>query len=258
MRTDPIGAGTPQGGPFSIEDPVFLRQVEDTSNRVELWQRVIEASKVSVMAEIGVWKGEFAEAMLRASGALERYHMIDPWAHLADWNKPYNVADDVFVRVHEEALCRTRFAATRIVEHRGRTRDMASRIEDDTIDLVYVDGDHSLRGITVDLITMFDKVREGGLLGGDDFCEDPWQHGGNFEPTLIFPYVVYFAEAMNIPLVALPHGQFVMQKRSDCSFRFIDLTGRYSVRDLGSTCRPREPGHRQFVRWLKHLVAKCV
>lgn len=56
----------------------------------------------------------------------------------------------------------------------------------------------------------------------------PWQHGSAYEPTLVCPFAVYFAEAMRLPFVALPHKQFLIQKAADASFSFVDLTGTYS------------------------------
>jgi len=56
----------------------------------------------------------------------------------------------------------------------------------------------------------------------------PWQHGSAYEPTLVCPFAVYFAEAMRLPFVALPHKQFPTKKAADTSFSFVDLTGTYS------------------------------
>jgi hypothetical protein len=48
-----------------------------------------------------------------------------------------------------------------------------------------------------------------------------------YEPTLVCPFSIYFAEAMDLPIVALPFNQFVLQKRDKSSFAFIDTTGKY-------------------------------
>jgi hypothetical protein len=71
------------------------------------------------------------------------------------------------------------------------------------------------------------KIRQGGFIGGDDFTDTPWQHDFRFEPTLVCPFGVYFAEAMNLPIVALPFNQFLIHKDSTEGFSFVDTTGRY-------------------------------
>jgi hypothetical protein len=82
-------------------------------DRVSLGAGVVNALGAQAVAEVGVWKGEFAEAMLRRCPGISRYYLIDPWLHLPDWNKPFNVGDEVFAEVKEEALRRTELAGDR-------------------------------------------------------------------------------------------------------------------------------------------------
>lgn len=124
-------------------------------------------------------------------------------------------------------MTRTDFAAAKRVVLRGRTKEVIASIPDNSLDFAYIDGDHTLRGITVDLIKTLPKVKEGGLIGGDDFIDTPWQHDMRYEPTLVCPFSVYFAEAMDLPIAALPFEQFVLQKSTASAFRFIDTTGKY-------------------------------
>jgi len=110
---------------------------------------------------------------------------------------------------------------------RGRTKEVVGHIPDQSLDLAYLDGDHTLRGITIDLIKLLPKVKEGGLIGGDDFTDNPWQHDVRHEPTLVCPFSIYFAEAMDLPIMALPFNQFVIQNCRGASFSFTDTTGKY-------------------------------
>ena len=196
-----------------------------STHRTDLWLRFIEAQQTQTMAEVGVWKGEFAEAILRHSSTIREYYLIDPWAKLPDWNKPWNVEPEVFEAVYSEMDERTRFASEKRRILRGRTKDVSPQIPDESIDLAYIDGDHTLRGITIDLIKMWPKIKPGGFIGGDDFTASPWQHDERFEPTLVCPLSVYFAEAMDAPFVVLPFNQFVIRKKIDAGFSFTDTTG---------------------------------
>ena len=65
-----------------------------SASRIELWKQVLDIQQARTMLEVGVWKGDFAEQILRSCGYIERYYMIDPWANLPDWNKPFNVAPE--------------------------------------------------------------------------------------------------------------------------------------------------------------------
>src|SRR5437762_1102216 len=126
---------------FTLSDIAPL--IAGSRSRFDLWVRLLRARPMACAAEIGVWKGDFAQAILASFSDLTKYYMIDPWAQLPDWNKP-------------------------------------------------------------------------------------WQHGSAYEPTLVCPFAIYFAEAMRLPFVALPHKQFLIQKAADTSFSFVDLTGTYS------------------------------
>jgi hypothetical protein len=198
---------------------------------MEFWTRFVDETRAAVIAEIGVYRGGFAARLLEACPGIARYYMIDPWRHLDDWNKPANKDDDVFERYLEQTLRKTSAWAEKRVVLRGRTAEVIGEVPDGSLDLAYVDGDHTLRGITIDLIKVFPKVRAGGWIGGDDLAPSIWQHDDAFEPTLVFPFAVHFAEAVDARIYALPHKQFLIEK-SGTGFELIDLTGRYGSVDL--------------------------
>lgn len=224
---------------MDIESREFRDLADAMTSRYQLWQQVIAAAKVTDMVEVGVWKGEFAREILEHCADVQRYYMIDPWAELPDWNKPFNVESRAFDAVYEEAMQATAFAAERITVLRGRTKEVVDRIPDASLDFAYIDGDHTLRGITLDLQLILPKLKDNGLLAGDDFTPDPWQHDLKYEPTLVCPYSIYFAEAMDLPIVALPRSQFVIQKKPGGTFSFTDLAGKYA--DLSLNRLPTQP-----------------
>jgi hypothetical protein len=173
-----------------------------------------------------VYRGEFARSLLERAPSIERYVMIDPWRAIRNWNKPANADDCTFEDHYRETLSATSFAADKRVILRGKTTEVIDRIEDGSLDFVYIDGDHTLHGISIDLVRTLPKLCEGGWLAGDDFCDSIWQHPKQFEPTLVFPFATYFAEANNLAIYALPHNQFAMQKGHG-PYAFVDLTGSY-------------------------------
>jgi hypothetical protein len=209
---------------------VKIKIPNKSKNRLDLWIQIINQASPKNVAEIGVWKGDFAAQILSQCPSIQEYLMVDPWATLPDWNKPFNVSAEAFTEVYEEAMMQTEFASQKRVVLKGKTKDVIDEIEDESLDFVYIDGDHTLRGITMDLILILPKVRPGGLIAGDDFSLTPWQHSKKYEPTLVCPFAVYFAEAVNLPIHALRHKQFLIQKTCD-GFSFNDTTHAYS--DLG-------------------------
>lgn len=213
--------------------------ISNSRSRLEFWIEFIRSTQVQRMAEVGVYQGDFATAVLGGCKSVAKYYMIDPWRHLGDWDKPANQDDTVFEVFFQQAKEKTDFAAAKRVILRGKTIEVIDQIPDGELDLAYIDGDHTLRGITIDLIRAYPKVRVGGFLGGDDFSRTIWQHSTSFEPTLVFPFAVYFAEAVGATIYGLPNSQFCLQKTNAPQFAFVDLTSHYTEVGLKEKFAPQ-------------------
>jgi len=211
-----------------------------SESRVNLWVEFINSFSLRQAAEIGVYRGDFARALMQGCTGLTRYYMVDPWKHLTDWNKPANHPDAELEAYYQETMAKTDFASAKRLVLRGKTVEVIESIPDEALDFAYIDGDHTLRGITVDLISLYPKVRTGGFLCGDDFCSSIWEHRSTFEPTLVFPFAVHFAEAVGATIFALPYSQFCLQKTGQRHFSFVDLTGNYSDTALLNQVAPHK------------------
>jgi hypothetical protein len=240
--------------------------ISRSRSRLEFWVEFIRGAQVQRMAEVGVYQGDFATSVLERCECVTKYYMVDPWRHLDDWNKPANQNDSAFEHIFEMAKTKTDFAGNRRVILRGKTTEVIDQISDSELDFAYIDGNHTLRGIAIDLIRLYPKVRTGGFLGGDDFCRTMWQHQTSFEPTLVFPFAVYFAEAVGATIYALPNIQFCLQKSADLQFSFVDLTGQYNELSLLDQLAPekllkltlskRFPALTRIVRKTRELIPR--
>ena len=232
-----------------------LAAAKASTDRFSLCAGIVHAFGCRCAAEVGVWRGEFAARMLRDCPEIDPYYMIDPWRHLPQWNKPCNVPDAEFADVFEDAMRQTEFARKRRRVLRGRTQDVVDEIPDHAIGFAYIDGDHTLRGITTDLICMLPKMRPGGIIVGDDFSATAWQHGPGHEPSFVCPWAAYFAEANGLPFLALPHDQFCILNAPEDGYRLHDATGRcgeLSVRKtLATPSQSRSRWRAALRRWLR-------
>jgi hypothetical protein len=226
--------------------------VSSRPDRFQLSKTLVQCWNARRFAEVGVWRGEFAEQLLAECPSIEQYFLIDPWRKLDAWDKPFNVPDEAFVKVYDEAVRRTEPYAGKRVVLRGTTAEVAGEIDDASIDIAYIDGDHTLRGIIVDLVNIFPKIRSGGLVIGDDCVADIFQHGLDYEPTLVFQGAVAFAEAVGAPFFVSSSMQFVMVKPNpgERNFLVFDLDGRFANPAL----KPQLSPGKLLKRWLKtHL-----
>lgn len=208
-------------------DELIKECISESKSRSDFWIRFINNRGFKSLAEIGVWRGDFAKEILRNCDSITKYYMIDPWRHLEDWKKPLNIDNETFQNVYNETLKKTAFAEGKRIILRGKTTEVINQISNESLDFAYIDGDHTLKGIAIDLINVYPKIKEAGWIGGDDFCKSIWQHPAIFEPTLVFPFAIYFAEAMSAKIFALPYNQFLIEKMKNTSYDFVDFTGEY-------------------------------
>jgi hypothetical protein len=212
---------------MATTDEVIQACIKGSNSKFDFWIKFLKCTNIKKLAELGVYSGDFAQQLLKNCESIAQYYMIDPWRHLDNWNKPANKENKMFEQLLSETISKTNFAADKRTILRGKTTEVIERIPDGSLDFAYIDGDHTLKGITIDLIRIFPKIRDGGWIGGDDFSKTVWQHATKFEPTLVFPFAVYFAEAVGARIYALPNAQFLLQKDSNQTFAFVDITKSY-------------------------------
>ena len=238
-------------------DRIVEEAIKTSSNRTELWANLLSHLNCRTVCEVGVWKGEFAQTMLQNVEAIEGYTLIDPWRNLPNWNKPANRSDDVFDEIRAEALERVSPYQSKVREIRETTTKARHMIDDASLDFVYIDGDHTLRGITLDLVSMHPKVRAQGFIGGDDFTKTIWQHSLAYSPTEVFPFAVHFAEAHDLKIYTLPFNQFLIFNASE-GFEVRDH-GRYADLTPAEIYAPRkQPLLKRLERVARQLAKRAL
>lgn len=147
------------GGPL----PIRL----EGARRLELDGWIAGASRG---AEIGVWEGKHAAALLELNPALELL-LVDPYAPQPGYRERKNDAAylDAARRNAEARLAR--FTGHTFL--RAPSVLAAASVRDQSLDFVFIDADHSYRGAMADLIAWSPKVRPGGLICGHDFGTNP-------------------------------------------------------------------------------------
>jgi hypothetical protein len=75
--------------------------------------------------------------------------------------------DAVYERV--VARFRSEIEGGQVLVQRARSVDAAASFPDESLDWVYLDGDHSYEGVKHDLDAYFRTVKAGGFIAGDDY-----------------------------------------------------------------------------------------
>ncbi len=104
-------------------------------------------------AEIGVARGTFMRHMFDHIPGL-RMIGVDPWERLGG---------------SEEAIADHKLRGLTWEKMKMKSEEAAPMISDESLDFVYIDGDHSFDAVMLDLILWSRKVRPGGLVWGHDY-----------------------------------------------------------------------------------------
>ena len=81
--------------------------------------------------------------------------------------------DDYF-RVAQNS---TFFAQDRAKIIRKPSNEAARDIQDNFLDLVFIDADHSYEGCKADIEAYYGKVKPGGIISGHDYANNAWKFG---------------------------------------------------------------------------------
>ena len=69
---------------MTLDDDRIRQLAKAAPNRLELWSEFVREAGARSVAEVGVYRGAFAERILDGCPEVERYYMVDPWRHLDD------------------------------------------------------------------------------------------------------------------------------------------------------------------------------
>lgn len=126
-------------------------------------------------AELGVWKGKMSEKLLGRLPNLKLI-MVDRWTPPVPGDSYHTSGSQMalcnkedFERVYDEALSRIEPYADKCIIYRMTTVEASKKIEDNSLDFVFIDADHSYEGVKNDIIHWRKKVKPGGWLCGHDW-----------------------------------------------------------------------------------------
>jgi hypothetical protein len=132
--------------------------------------------KTSIIgAELGVWKGQMSMELLKQHKDLFLY-LVDRWQVPPEGDSYYQ-GSRVMARSSQEDFDRCfHLACQSVIPYSDRckilkmtTIEASEYIDDNSLDFIFVDSDHSYIGVTNDLTYWTPKLKKGAILSGHDF-----------------------------------------------------------------------------------------
>jgi lipopolysaccharide biosynthesis glycosyltransferase len=137
----------------------------------EEFHKVLDLPKNPVIAEIGVFRGEYAQYLLQ-NFIPSRLYLVDPWENISICSGDQNGNNVIFYNgkdMYEYVSSKYISNSNIIIIRKTSGNIMDADIEPMTLDMIYIDGDHSYEGVKNDLMLALKLVKKGGWICGHDY-----------------------------------------------------------------------------------------
>lgn len=126
--------------------------------------------------EIGTDHGQYAQQLLEGIPYLQLY-CVDPWLPYTEGNSVHGEEEmeQIYKEAYDRVVCR---GGTLI---RETSMEAVENFEDDELDFVFIDGNHTYEHALEDITEWSKKVKPGGIIAGHDYKADPTRKYGVIE-----------------------------------------------------------------------------
>lgn len=117
--------------------------------------------------EIGTCRGESTAYFLEKCPNIDLLTTIDPYKGYQDWNG--EITQETVDRFMEVAKKNLKKYGKRVKMLRAESVAAADKFEDESVDFIFVDGDHSYDATLADCKAYYPKLKKGGIFCGHDY-----------------------------------------------------------------------------------------
>lgn len=147
----------------------FYQDIDGWFSYEDIYREVAaRAEDGDLIVEIGSFKGRSSSFMaveLINSGKAVKFDCIDTWRGAAEHQELKEVIEDTLYDVFTENMkpVEGHYNAIRMPSVQA-----AALYEDDSIDFIMIDGDHTFEAVCADIAAFLPKMKKGGIMAGDD------------------------------------------------------------------------------------------
>ncbi len=146
-----------------------------------------------VGVEVGTERGFYAETLCKANPVMKLY-CVDPWIAHSDYKE--HVFTNVMDRNYE--ITKERMTPYNCELIRKMSRDALGDFEDESLDFVYLDGNHAFESVVHDVYEWSKKVRKDGIISGHDYVRPKTFQGAQNDYQHVVDALDAYTEAYKI------------------------------------------------------------
>jgi hypothetical protein len=152
--------------------------MRELKTRDELPSLLKEIGLNGIGVELGVHEGLFSRKILEDS-ALTLLYSIDPWAHQPEdvYKDRANYHDEHHENNYRKSVKNLSLFNKRSAIIRDFSYNAVKNFKNDSLDFVYIDGNHSYEAVKQDISDWYSKVKPGGILAGHDYLDGIFRCG---------------------------------------------------------------------------------
>ena len=121
------------------------------------------------IVEIGVFKGDFSKLIFQNMNPSELI-LVDIFeGYMGSGDKNGDNMEYVMLEAEYDKLKKHFNENKNVKIIKSKSNDFLSSIEDESLDMVYIDASHEYEDVVIDLKISYKKVREGGFICGHDY-----------------------------------------------------------------------------------------
>lgn len=151
---------------------MYWENIHGMFNFDNIYTDMVKEFDNAIFVEIGTWKGKSAIYMAEEINKYNKnikFYTIDLFEVREGYDK---ISDNVIgSSFYNEVLGNINPVKEYINIIKGNSSDIAKKFKDNSIDFLFIDGDHTYSGVKRDLENWFPKIKSGGVIGGHDYSE---------------------------------------------------------------------------------------
>lgn len=132
--------------------------------------------KNPTVAEIGVAEGNLSLTILQEWKPSKLY-LVDLWESRAELPGDVSSPQGWHDKNYNTMLAKIEPFKNKVTVLRGFSVEMASRVKDNSLDLIHIDACHSYDCVKADLNAWVSKVKKGGIVSGHDYANNDYGVG---------------------------------------------------------------------------------